>query len=101
MQSADVQSADLQSLDDLIAHLGGDGIGMQSAGPSRLLMEHIQAARRDLPATLDNYLKGLTLGGSRPLPELFEASGIAFDFTDKTIAPLMHNVKDALLELAS
>jgi hypothetical protein len=48
MQSADVQSADLQSLDDLIAHLGGDGIGMQSAGPSRLLMEHIQAARRDL-----------------------------------------------------
>ena len=41
------------------------------------------------------------LGGSRPLPELFRASGLAFDFTDKTIAPLMHNVKDALVELAS
>jgi oligoendopeptidase F len=60
-----------------------------------------QAARRDLPATLDLYLAGLQLGGSRPLPELFEASGLAFDFTDKTIAPLMRNVKDALLELAS
>jgi len=60
-----------------------------------------QASRRDLPATLDNYLKGLRLGGSRPLPELFEASGLAFDFTDKTIAPLMRNVKDALVELAA
>ena len=60
-----------------------------------------QAAQRDLPAALDHYLKGLSLGGSRPLPELFEASGLAFDFTDKTIAPLMRNVKEALVELAS
>jgi len=60
-----------------------------------------QAAQRDLPGTLDHYLKGLSLGGSRPLPELFEASGLAFDFTDKTIAPLMRNVKDALTALAS
>jgi oligoendopeptidase F len=58
-----------------------------------------QSARRDLPAALDHYLKGLSLGGSRPLPELFEASGLKFDFTDQTIAPLMRNVKDALLEL--
>ena len=60
-----------------------------------------QASRRDLPATLEHYLAGLSLGGSRPLPELFQTSGLAFDFTDKTIAPLMRNVKDALLELAS
>jgi oligoendopeptidase F len=60
-----------------------------------------QAARRDLPSALDHYLRGLSLGGSRPLPELFEASGLAFDFTDKTIAPLMCNVKEALVELAS
>jgi oligoendopeptidase F len=59
-----------------------------------------QAARRDVAATLDHYLEGLSLGGSRPLPELFAASGLKFDFTDKTIAPLMRNVKDALLELA-
>jgi hypothetical protein len=42
------QTTDLQSLDALIAHLGGDEIGMQSAGPCRLLMEHVLAARRDL-----------------------------------------------------
>jgi len=60
-----------------------------------------QAARRDLSSALDHYLTGLSLGGSRPLPELFQASGLAFDFTDKTIAPLMRNVKDALLELVS
>jgi len=59
-----------------------------------------QASRRDLPAALDHYLAGLSLGGSRPLPELFQTSGLAFDFTDKTIAPLMRNVKDALAELA-
>jgi oligoendopeptidase F len=58
-----------------------------------------QAAQRDLSSTLDHYLAGLELGGSRPLPELFEASGLAFDFTDKTIAPLMRNVKDALEQL--
>jgi len=60
-----------------------------------------QASRRDLHATLDHYLKGLSLGGSRPLPELFQTSGLAFDFTDNTIAPLMRNVKEALLELAA
>lgn len=60
-----------------------------------------QASRRDLHAALNDYLKGLSLGGSRPLPELFQAAGLAFDFTDKTIAPLMRNVKDALLELAA
>jgi oligoendopeptidase F len=60
-----------------------------------------QASRRDLHATLDRYLAGLSLGGSRPLPELFQTSGLAFDFTDKTIAPLMRNVKDALAELAA
>jgi oligoendopeptidase F len=60
-----------------------------------------QASRRDLHGAIGAYLRGLSLGGSRPLPELFEASGLAFDFTDKTIAPLMRNVKDALVELAS
>jgi oligoendopeptidase F len=59
-----------------------------------------QASRRDLPKAIDDYLKGLSLGGSKPLPELFTASGLEFDFTDRTIAPLMRNVKDALVALA-
>ena len=60
-----------------------------------------QASLRDLPGALNHYLAGLELGGSRPLPELFAASGLKFDFSDETIAPLMRNVRESLLELAS
>jgi hypothetical protein len=42
------QNADLQSLDELLIKLGGAGIGTQTEGPCSLLVEHIQAARRDL-----------------------------------------------------
>jgi hypothetical protein len=42
------QSAELRSLDELLVKLGGAGIGMQTAGPCGLLLEHLQAARRDL-----------------------------------------------------
>ena len=34
------------------------------------------------------YRAGLALGGSRPLPELFETSGARFDFSTATIAPI-------------
>jgi len=42
------QSTDLKRLDELVANLGGDDIGKHSTGPCGLLMEHLQAARRDL-----------------------------------------------------
>ncbi len=42
------QNTDLKRLDELVAKLGGDDIGKQSTGPCGLLMEHLQAARRDL-----------------------------------------------------
>jgi len=45
--------------------------------------------RKDAKMTLSSYRQALALGGSRPLPELFQAAGIAFDFSEKTIAPLM------------
>ncbi len=38
------------------------------------------------------YKKGLSLGGSRPLPELFKAAGIKFDFSKDMIAPLINKV---------
>jgi oligoendopeptidase F len=60
-----------------------------------------QHSRQNLHDAVDHYLRSLALGGSRPLPELFSAAGLAFDFTDKTIAPLMRSVKESLLELAS
>ena len=51
-----------------------------------------QQFRRDPAKALANYKNGLSLGGSRPLPELFEASGIRFDFSKEIIGPLMDDV---------
>lgn len=42
------QDDDLKSLDRLIAGLGGADYGTRSRGPCELLLEHLQAARRDL-----------------------------------------------------
>ncbi len=48
---------------------------------------------------LQDYRKALSLGGSRPLPELFDAAGLRFDFSAETIAPLMQAVQDELASL--
>jgi len=45
-------------------------------------------ARRDPKKALADYRKGLGLGGSRPLPELYKAAGIRFDFSESIIKPL-------------
>ncbi len=50
------QDEDLKSLDSLIASIGGADTGAQSFGPCGLLLEHLQAARRDLLGSiLDEY----------------------------------------------
>ncbi|HEX4876450.1 MAG TPA: M3 family oligoendopeptidase [Chitinophagaceae bacterium] len=46
------------------------------------------------PATaINNYLSALSLGGTRTLPELFEAAGLKFDFSPAYISGLMEFVK--------
>ncbi len=50
-------------------------------------------AKEDPKKALENYRNGLKLGGSRPLSELYKATGINFDFSEKTIAPLVKLVK--------
>ena len=56
-------------------------------------------SKTDLRAALAAYQKGLALGGSRPLPELFAAAGCRFDFSDKTIQPLVDLVRRELARL--
>ena len=56
-------------------------------------------ALRDRAAAVAGYKRGLALGGSRPLPELFEATGIRFDFTEGTIRPLMDAIGAELATL--
>ncbi len=53
-------------------------------------------AKRDPAAALAGYRRALALGGSRPLPELFDAAGLKFDFSLDTIAPLMEAVGEEL-----
>lgn len=53
-------------------------------------------AREDRQKAVAAYRKGLALGGSRPLPELFEAAGARFDFSEATLAPLMLAVREEL-----
>jgi oligoendopeptidase F len=57
-------------------------------------------ALQDRAKALDGYLNGLQQGGAKPLPELFQAAGIAFDFTEKTIAPLIGKVREELAKTA-
>lgn len=51
-------------------------------------------ARKDPKKALADYRKGLALGGSRPLPELYAAAGIKFDFSAEIIKPLVETVTE-------
>ncbi len=57
-------------------------------------------SRRDRAGALRAYQKGLALGGSRPLPELFEAAGCKFDFSQATLQPLVKLLRVELAKLS-
>jgi oligoendopeptidase F len=48
---------------------------------------------------IENYMKALSLGGSRPLPELFETAGLKFDFGPATVERLVKRVEQELARL--
>lgn len=56
-------------------------------------------AKRDKQRALNDYKKSLTLGGSRPLPELFHAAGCSFTFDAETIRPLAKTLRGELAKL--
>jgi oligoendopeptidase F len=53
-------------------------------------------SKRDQAGALAAYQRGLSLGGSRPLPELFQAAGCTFDFSARTVKPLIQMVQTEL-----
>ena len=61
-----------------IAQLGAIGLWLHS--------------KDDLAAAIAHYKKALALGGSQRLPALFEAAGLTFDFSEKTIQPMAQEV---------
>ena len=56
-------------------------------------------AKQDAAKALEDYRNGLRLGGTRPLPQLFEAANIKFDFGDKTVKPLVETLREDLSKL--
>jgi oligoendopeptidase F len=66
--------------------------GIAQIGALQLWMK----AKEDPQRALANYRSALKLGGTRPLPELFEAAGLRFDFSMQTIQPLMNAIREEL-----
>jgi len=50
----------------------------------------------DKDKALENYMKALSLGGTKTLPELYSAAGLAFNLTPDYIKRLMEFVKTEL-----
>ena len=55
--------------------------------------------KKDPQKAIDDLFKAESLGSSRPIPELFATANIKFDFTPKTLEPLMQVVWDELGKL--
>ncbi|MCF3110110.1 M3 family oligoendopeptidase [Niabella sp. CC-SYL272] len=58
-----------------------------------------QQYKKDKTQALDHYIQALSLGGTRPLPQLFEAAGLRFDLSPDHIKGLMEFVKGELDKL--
>ena len=56
-------------------------------------------ARKDRAKAISQYKFALSLGGSKPLPELFKAAAAKFDFSAKTVKPLVEAVEAELVTL--
>lgn len=57
--------------------------------------------KHDPKTALEKYKYGLSLGGTKPLPQLWEAMGIRFDFSSQNIKELMQFVSQELEMLYS
>ncbi|MDR2581061.1 MAG: M3 family oligoendopeptidase [Fibromonadaceae bacterium] len=53
-------------------------------------------AKKDPKLTVQKLIEAEKLGSSKPLPELFAAAGIKFDFSPKTIEPLAEMILDEI-----
>jgi len=56
-------------------------------------------SKSDYPGSVSRYRSALKLGGTRPLPELFERAGAKFDFSYDTLAPLVELIQKELAAL--
>ena len=66
--------------------------GIAQLGAIGLWQQYKQNPRQ----AVENYITGLSLGGTRTLPELFRAAGLVFDLSPEHIKQLMMFVKNEL-----
>ena len=52
--------------------------------------------KKDPEKALDNYMNALGLGGTKTLPQLYEAAGLKFDFSSENIKMLMDFVNEEM-----
>lgn len=55
--------------------------------------------KQDKEKALDNYIKALSLGGTKTLPELYAAAGLDFNFSSANVSGLMEFVLDEMKKL--
>ncbi len=67
--------------------------GIAQLGALQLWLLSLEKGER---TAIDFYLKALSLGGTRTLPELFEACGLRFDFGSETIQRLADRAEQEL-----
>ena len=53
----------------------------------------------DRAGAVTAYRRALALGGARPLPQLFEAAGVAFEFREETLTPLIDAARNELAQI--
>ena len=67
--------------------------GIARLGALQLWVHALEKGER---SAVELYIKGLSLGGSRPLPELFRASGLEFDFGPDAVKRIAERVRTEL-----
>lgn len=70
--------------------------GIAQLGALQLWLLSLEQGER---AAVDAYARAMSLGGSRPLPDLFEAAGLTFDFGPSTVRRLADRVESELAKL--
>src|SRR4029453_13512391 len=70
--------------------------GIAQLGALQLWLKSLEEGPK---AAIDAYFSGLRLGGSRPLPELFKAAGLKFDFGPEMVKRLVDRVERELEKL--
>ncbi|WWW13468.1 Peptidase-M3 domain-containing protein [Spirobacillus cienkowskii] len=51
--------------------------------------------------TVNNYIAGLSLGAQKSLPDLFEATGLKFDFSRKMMKNLCEDIQEEIMKVSA